>query len=84
MRWTIFIAVPETNIYPNVTVLHNKIYTFGEKHEIYIKYSRVNSYIKSRDELAYVETNACTFRMGENEYVVILKHSRIPFVLLAR
>lgn len=68
-----FYEVPDTNIYPNISVFNRKLYTFGNRHETYLKFSKVNDKIKSQDELALLDTKSCIFKINEDEFIVVLK-----------
>lgn len=63
--------IPNENVFPNVSVFNRKLYTFGGKEEVYIKFDHVDDYIKSYDELALWDTNLCMFRVSENDYIVV-------------
>ena len=54
-----FTEVEDINIHPNVSVFNRKLYTFGNKKETYLKFSSINSNIKSQDEISYLDTRSC-------------------------
>lgn len=66
-------VIEEVNVYPNISIYNRTIYTFGVQGEAFIKFSRINKAIQSYDELAYLDSRSCMFRIGDDEYVVVIK-----------
>ncbi|KAF3986669.1 hypothetical protein FT663_04792 [Candidozyma haemuli var. vulneris] len=62
--------IPEVNVYPNVSVFNRKIYTFGEKGEVFIKFDYIDDTIASYDEVAYLDTKSCIFRVSQDDYII--------------
>lgn len=67
-----FTEVEDINIHPNVSVFNRKLYTFGNKKETYLKFSSINSNIKSQDEIALLDTRSCIFKISETRFIVVL------------
>lgn len=71
--------IPDEDVWPNITVFNRKLYTFGELKEAYIKFSFIEDSIQSYDELAYLDTNSCIYRVSEDDYIVVLtKNAETP------
>ncbi|KAG2731417.1 hypothetical protein G9P44_005833 [Scheffersomyces stipitis] len=64
--------VEDVNIYPNISIYNRKLYTFGGKEEVYNKFLSYNTEILSLDELAYLDTNSCVFRIDVSRYIVVI------------
>lgn len=62
--------IPEVNVYPNVSVFNRKLYTFGENGEVFVKFSYIDDTIASYDEVTYLDTKLCVFRVSQNEYII--------------
>ncbi|RLV82755.1 hypothetical protein JA9_003722 [Meyerozyma sp. JA9] len=68
-----FTKVEDVNVHPNVSVFNRKLYTFGDKGETYIKFSYINSCIQSQDEIAYLDSRSCGFKISDTRFIVVLK-----------
>ncbi|KAG5419757.1 hypothetical protein I9W82_001637 [Candida metapsilosis] len=65
--------VEEVNIFPNITVFNRKLYTFGPSDgEAYIKFKSYDKSITSYDDLCFLDTKTCGFRIDEDRYIVTL------------
>lgn len=67
-----FTEVEDINIHPNVSVFNRKLYTFGNKKETYLKFSSINSNIKSQDEISYLDTRSCIFKISDTRFIVVI------------
>jgi hypothetical protein len=68
-----FTKVEEVNVHPNVSVFNRKLYTFGDKGETYIKFSYINSCIQSQDEITFLDSNSCVFKISDTRFIVVFK-----------
>jgi hypothetical protein len=71
-----FTKVEDVNVHPNVSVFNRKLYTFGDKGETYIKFSYINSCIQSQDEIAYLDSRACGFKISDTRFIVVLRRDK--------
>ncbi|KAG5416873.1 hypothetical protein I9W82_005603 [Candida metapsilosis] len=62
--------VEEVNVYPNITTFNRKLYTFGPSEgEVYIKFKSYDANIKSYDEVCYLDTESCVWRVAKDRYI---------------
>ena len=71
-----FTKVEDVNVHPNVSIFNRKLYTFGDKGETYIKFSYINSCIQSQDEITYLDSNSCVFKISDTRFIVVLKRDK--------
>lgn len=67
--------IPQVNIYPNITVFNRKLYTFGDKNEVFVKFEYIDKSIRSQDELTHLDTRSCVLRVDDNTYIVTVSAS---------
>ncbi|KAG5416872.1 hypothetical protein I9W82_005602 [Candida metapsilosis] len=62
--------VEEVNVYPNITTFNRKLYTFGPSEgEVYIKFKSYDANIKSYDEVCYLDSKSCVWRVAKDRYI---------------
>ena len=71
-----FTKVEDVNVHPNVSVFNRKLYTFGDKGETYIKFSYVNSNLQSQDEITYLDSRSCVFKISDTRFIVVMKKGK--------
>ena len=68
--------VEDVNVYPNITTFNRKLYTFGPSEgEVYIKFKSYDANIKSYDEVCYLDTKSCVWRVAEDRYICTVHSS---------